>query len=146
MKKDRLRAVVDTNLLISGLIQPTGTPRRLFNAFQKSRFILISSPEMLEEFESVLKRPKIMKYAISADEIDLILTSMTRKAQKLTPSTTLPFRIRDPKDKYVLQCALEGNADYLVTGDKDLLVLKEEKLQAKLKIVTVDEFLKQLEE
>jgi predicted nucleic acid-binding protein len=63
------------------------------------------------------------------------------KAQRVEPRSTLPVEVRDAKDERIVASGLGGGADYLVTGNKDLLVLQGDQRLGKLKIVTVAEFL-----
>ncbi len=62
-------------------------------------------------------------------------------APHIEPTSTLPVPVRDPKDEHILASGLGGNADYLITGDEDLLVLRYDKRLGTLRIVTVTEFL-----
>jgi putative PIN family toxin of toxin-antitoxin system len=119
-----LRAVIDTNLFVSGLISRYGQPQRLIVEFRRDAFSLVISEQLRSELEEVLQRRKLrLRYGLTAEETAAFLLLADAKAAKVDPSGSLPIVIRDPKDAIVLAAALEGNVDYLVTGDNDLLVL-----------------------
>jgi putative PIN family toxin of toxin-antitoxin system len=136
------RAVVDTNQFVSGLISKVGLPYQLIEAFRHGSFTLLISPSLRAEVEEVLQRDKFrIRYRISDDEREQFLFLLDALAVPVTPRRRLPVHIRDPKDERVLAAALGGRADYLVTGDDDLLVLNGDPRMRTLKIVTVREFL-----
>ncbi|MGH2533486.1 MAG: putative toxin-antitoxin system toxin component, PIN family [Thermomicrobiales bacterium] len=140
------RVVVDTNLFVSGLILRRGNPFRLVEAFRAHRFHLILSDAQYTEIVGVFGRPKIVvKYRVLAKDIDALLTALAA-APRVIPRSTLPVRVRDPKDEKILGTALAGDADYLVTGDEDLTTLAGDPHPGTLKIVTVVEFLAVLDE
>jgi putative PIN family toxin of toxin-antitoxin system len=134
------RAVVDTNLLISGLITRTGTPAALVDALIARRFTLLSSAELVAEPQDVLSRPRMARYRLDSILIGNLLQRFSA-AEQVTPRSALPLQSRDPKDDKFLVCALTGGADYLVTGDKDLLALQGDPHLGAVRIVTAREFL-----
>ena len=135
------RATVDTNLFVSGVISPGGSPRRLLRAWYGGRFHLLLSDEQLAELTGVLGRPKIVaKYPVTPEELAELFAGLD-SAERVARLPTLPVPLRDPKDVHILAAALGGAADYLVTGDEDLLTLAGDPRLGTLKIVTVAEFL-----
>lgn len=116
-----MRLILDTNLWISFLISSKyeKLDELLFN--QKCK--LLFSQELLEEFVAVAKRPKLRKY-ISRDELEDILETIDEVAEFVNVTSEIS-ECRDPKDNFLLSLAVDGKADYLLTGDKDLLVLKK---------------------
>jgi len=128
-----MRLILDTNLWISFLISSKyeKLDELLFN--QKSK--LLFSQELLEEFVTVSKRPKLRKY-ISRDELEDILETIDEVAEFVNVTSEIS-ECRDPKDNFLLSLAVDGKADYLLTGDKDLLVLKK---IGKTEIRTISEF------
>lgn len=136
--------VVDTNLIVSGLILEVGLPYELFLSCKANLFTLILSKPILEELERTLSKPKLSKYGFTQDKIHAILFQLREVAVIIDLLNTLPLRVRDPKDEIILITALDGDADYLVTGDKDLLTLNGHPKIDKLKIVTVKEFLEKV--
>jgi len=114
------RVVVDTNVLISGLIWG-GTPKKVIDKFRYDKsFILVLSPELATE----LSKKLIKKFHIKPQIVIQLVTQLAKYAEQVLPDyiTTI---CRDPKDNMILDTALAGGADYVVTGDQDLLDLKK---------------------
>lgn len=128
-----MRLILDTNLWISFLISSKfeKLDELLFN--QKSKILF--SQELLEEFIAVAKRPKLRKY-ISKDELEDLLETIDEVAEFVNVTSEIS-ECRDPKDNFLLSLAVDGKADYLLTGDKDLLVLKK---IGNTEIKTISEF------
>ncbi len=123
-----IKAVLDTNVLISGLVSNHGTPRQLVDDWLADRYTLVSSLYLFKELTRVLTYPKIAKrLRLSQAELDTILTTLLVKTEMTPGQLRLPGVTRDPKDDPVVACAKEGQADYLVSGDQDLLVLENYK-------------------
>jgi hypothetical protein len=116
----RSRFVFDTNVLISALMFPQSMPRRAWNQARRTGVIL-ASHDTLQELESVLRRPRLTAY-ISPAESTLFLTELARVVE-LVPITERVALCRDPRDDKFLEVALAGQADFLLTGDADLLTL-----------------------
>ena len=132
------KVILDTNLWISFLI--TKKFCSLDSLIDKGDLILIFSEESLEEFVTVARRPKISKY-IPESAIDEILT-LFHKYGKLVNVVSDIADCRDPKDDFLLNLAIDSNADYLVTGDSDLLTLKRIR---KTRILSWNDFIKDLD-
>ena len=119
-----IRAVVDTNTLISGIIAPLGAPARIVLRWQQGDFLLITSPVLLDELRRVLKYPRIAKrLGWSEDDRKQFLEGFEMLALITPGMLSLPGITRDPKDDPVVACAVEGEAEFIVSGDQDLLVL-----------------------
>jgi putative PIN family toxin of toxin-antitoxin system len=116
------RAVLDTNVLVSALINRYGPPRHIFKAWRQGRFELITSLPCLLELEDVLRRPRIHhKYKLGEDDIyRYILLLGTQGTVVPVPEETSPM-CRDPDDDKFLVCALVGQAQVIVSGDPDLV-------------------------
>ena len=143
----RLRIVVDTNVFISGAILRRGNPYALRQAWHADAFVLILSSYQRGEIERVLNRPKIaVAYGLSFEERASLLRRLDSDGELVDPQTTLPVPLRDPKDVRILGTALAADADYLVTGDKDLHAVAGDPRLGTLKIVSVAEFLAILSE
>lgn len=141
---NKLRVVIDTNLVISAAIISDSLPDHLLRAWQQDRYALLFSEEMLEELKDVSKRsPLVEKYHLLPQRIARFISSLELAAVKVQPlpASELPVRSRDPKDNFLLACAFAGEADYLITGDKDLLVLNGDPRLGQRKIVSAKEFL-----
>ena len=128
-----MRLILDTNLWISFLISSKFEKLDELLINQKSK--LLFSQEHLEEFVAVAKRPKLRKY-ISKDELEDLLETIHEVAEFVNVTSKVS-KCRDPKDNFLLSLAVDGKADYLLTGDKDLLVLKK---IGKTEIRTISEF------
>jgi putative PIN family toxin of toxin-antitoxin system len=142
----RLRVAVDTNLFVSGTIFKRGNPYALLLAWRSGAFTLVIAERQREELTSVFSRPGIIShYNLPADDrTDLFLA--LDSVPTVEPSTVLPVQLRDANDEHILAAAMGGNADFLVTGDKDLLTIVGAPGLGKLKVVTVAEFLRVLTE
>ena len=117
------RVVLNTNTLISGIFWP-GTPRLVYLAATQERFQILTSDCLFTELNSVLRRPKFTPVlnALAKTAEDLIIE--LRGMVEFVSAVEIPAGIvRDPKDAMVLACAIGGKADFIVSGDKDLLTL-----------------------
>jgi putative PIN family toxin of toxin-antitoxin system len=119
MASERPRLVVDTNVWISFLIGKTLTG--LGELLVDNRIVLLQCDELFSEMLEVLERPKFRQY-FSPDDIRELVELINLRAEwvDVVPGTQL---CRDPKDDFLLDLCLLGMADFLVTGDEDLLVL-----------------------
>jgi len=115
-----VRVILDTNVLISGLISPSGAPSRLIEAWLDHRFDLVSHALQLEEFREVSRREKIRALLRPAEAGRLVnqIMLVADMPEKLPPVE----RSRDPRDDFLLALCEVGRADRLVTGDKDHLL------------------------
>lgn len=129
------RIILDTNLWISFLISENFT--ELDELIKTKKVILVFSNELLEEFIEVVKRPKFKKF-FSKKDVELLLDTFDHYADLINVTSQIGL-CRDEKDNFLLNLSMDGKADYLVTGDKDLLVL--EKVN-KTRIITYREFIK----
>jgi putative PIN family toxin of toxin-antitoxin system len=134
MNNERLRVVFDNNVLISAALLG-GVPRRAFDKLLDDGTVLISVPVLLELAE-VLNREKFDKY-VTHDQRMRFMVGFLKVAEMIETGETINV-CRDPKDDKLLELAVGGNADFLITGDKDLLVLNPFRA---VKIITPREFL-----
>lgn len=142
-KSAMLKVVLDTNLFISGLINPLGPPAQLLNAWRRYAYILITSREILEEIERVLTYSHIVKkYHLSREVIESNISLIKQEAIVLFDTIKLNVIKSDPDDNKVLACALEAKAQYIISGDDHLLNLGQ---YQDIKIITAREFLKILQ-
>lgn len=135
--KSALRAVIDTNVFISALL---GSPvcNEITESLKQKKFLYTTSLDLLHELAETIHKPKF----ISLDDVetDKFLKLLRKRAKIIFPDE--PVNVcRDPKDNMVLECAQAGKPDYIVTGDKDLLVLKKFNNS---RILTPQEFIKKL--
>ncbi len=116
----KLRLVLDTNVLISALLSKKSTPFKVVN-FAFNYHTLLTSDETLAEVKRVLSRKKFDKY-LSIEERYIFLAKFMATAEKV--ETIERFNAcRDSKDNCFLNLAVSGRANFLVSGDDDLLVL-----------------------
>ena len=137
-----LRVSVDTNQFFSATILKRGHPFLLIEAWRQDRYQLLISDYQRLEIDRALRKPETrVKYGVTDADRDDILAAVDEKSVWVAPREAVPLPIRDPKDEPILAAALGGDADYLVTGDDDLLVLDGDPRLGKLRIVTAREFL-----
>ena len=119
MRKDNIRVVIDTNIWIGFLIGKTLSG--LSEAISNDNIRIIFSKELFDELFEVLQRPKFNKY-FSQENIKELISLLHSKTERI--EITEHFKdCRDLKDNFILDLCVSGNADYLVTGDDDLLAL-----------------------
>lgn len=113
-----MRVILDSNVLLGALISPHGPPDVIYRAWRASRFELVTSSAQLDELRRVSRYPKL-KAILPAHRIGTMVNNMQR-AIVLEHLPTLPEGVeaRDPNDAFLLAMALDGEADYLVTGDR----------------------------
>ena len=134
----KLRVVLDTNVVISGLINPQGPPGSILKALKDGRFILVTSQAINEEILEVMDRPRLRdKYGLADHMFDIAFILWERAEVIAKPPTVKASK--DPDDNKFLEAALGGLAHYVVTGDiKDLLSLVE---YEGIRIVSPEQFL-----
>ena len=117
-------AVLDANVVVSAVLSPAGTPANVLKAWRAERFGLVLSLAILEEIYRVLHYPKIaVRHQWSEAQIRTFVDLLASQAV-LTPGIlNLSVIADDPADDRYLECAMEGHADFLVTGDRLLLNL-----------------------
>ena len=118
MKSD-LRCVVDTGVAVSALLLPRSVPRQAFDAAARGR--LLVSEATIGELDDVLRRPKFNTY-LSEERRLTFLAALLREAEMVDVMDVVTA-CRDPKDNKFLELALSGQANHIITGDLDLLVL-----------------------
>lgn len=135
-----IRAVLDTNLLISYLLTNGNTISRVMAHWEQGHFVCLQSPQTVDELIDVINRPRLRRYMKTTPQplLDLIETD----AEYTKGALSLPGACRDPKDDKFIACAIEGNADYIVSGDNDLLDLG---VYQNVQIIRVWDFLTLLE-
>lgn len=119
------RAVIDTNVFVSGIIG-SSYPTQITQAWRKGKFILVISIPIIEEISEVLRRPEIKKFIrLTPGKIKAIIKALKTRAYIAPTEIKVDVIEADPADNKFLACALEGFADYIITGDKKhLLPLK----------------------
>ena len=135
-----MKVVLDTNVLISGLMSPGGAPGRIVAAWFDAQFDIVSSREQLEEIARVLVYPKIRRI-LKWDErrIEQFVEGLYLKMDMVKLDPLAIEGLRDATDLPILAALVSAKADVLVTGDRDLLVLRD-----RYNIETPAEFLQRL--
>lgn len=120
-----IRAVLDTNVLVSGVISPQGAPRKILELAVGGAFRVVSSRAINHEILDVLHRDAIyVRYRLTEEVIDGV-AALLYEGALLTEDRYRVAKVRkDPDDNKFIACALEGEADYIVSGDEHLLAIK----------------------
>ncbi len=134
--KNKIRYVFDTNVIISSLLFENSKPSKALRYALKQGKVLLSL-ELLEEISEVLGREKFNRF-VTSEEREEFLETFVERAILVEISERVQV-CRDPKDDKILELPLNGQAEHIVSGDKDLLVLNPFR---NVKIVTAEEFLK----
>lgn len=128
-----LRVVLDTNVLVSGLAYPGSVPGRIVTTWRQGGLDVVLSHYILDELARVL--PRLPRLGMTHGEIRDLVDSLMFLADIVEPEGEQAADLRDPADQPVLLTLLAAKANYLITGDKDLLALAN-----RYPIVTPTEF------
>jgi putative PIN family toxin of toxin-antitoxin system len=111
-----ITAVLDANVLVSGLISNAGPPGQILDSWMDGKFQLFVSPRILDELKRVLHYPRI-RQRLMQEQIAGLLQNLDQVAGKAPGTLRLDVLTRDPSDNIYLACAIEAKAQYLVTGN-----------------------------
>jgi hypothetical protein len=119
------RVVLDANQFVSSLLVKVGLPAQVLDAWRMGAYQLIVSPAILEEVEHTLGYERIRrKYNITQLAVQQLIQELTSSALVVAGMADVAGTIpEDPDDKIVLACAVDGGADWIVSGDRHLLNL-----------------------
>lgn len=138
-----IRIVIDTNILVSAILTPEGNPAKILRLELQGKLNLIISPSILEEIRKVLRYPKLVKLMkknmITLEEVYTFLDKMSKIAVITPGKLDIEAIPDDPSDNMVLSCAVEGEADFIISGDHHLTDLR---IFQGIKIVDPAAFLK----
>lgn len=138
-----IRIVIDTNILVSAILTPEGNPAKILRLALQGKLNLIISPSILEEIRKVLRYPKLVKLMkknmITLEEVYTFLDKMSKIAVITPGKLDIEAIPDDPSDNMVLSCAVEGEADFIISGDHHLTDLR---IFQGIKIVDPAAFLK----
>jgi putative PIN family toxin of toxin-antitoxin system len=138
-----LRVVVDTNVLVSSLLSKRGAPVQVIDAWRERRHLLVTSDALIIETLAVLRLLRIQeKYRLLPEEIDRLANLLALDGLVVAGQADVQGAVIDPEDEMVLACALDGQADCIVSGDAHLLELGK---FAGIPIFNVCQFLEVLE-
>lgn len=117
-----LRLVLDTNVLLSGIAYPASVPGKIIAAWRHGSVEVLLSSFILDELRRVLPR-LAHRHRLTDAEIEDLVDILSIQAEVIDPTDPTAPDLRDPQDLPILGTLLASRADYLITGDKDLLAL-----------------------
>ncbi len=121
-----LRAVLDANVYVSAYVRPEGPPGQIVDRLlRKTAFEVVLSAKIIDEILQALAYPKVQKATRTKLEPDLWFEDIVVLAQLVAGDRNIPPLSGDPDDDKYVAAAIEGRASFVVTGDPDLLTLKE---------------------
>ena len=129
-----MRVVIDTNVLISAIFW-TGRPKQLLNSVRRGDIMFLTSPALLDDLRAILTRPD-KSFRLAVGDVDRVVTAMRHLAEMVQTYTHVVV-CRDEADNRVLECAIDGQAKWIVTGDRGLLELPSFR---EIRIATVADF------
>jgi hypothetical protein len=138
-----LKIVADTNVLVSGTLVAEGSSAKILRAVRDAKIILLTSRRLMNEYATVIQRPHIAKkYPRVKENAKDLINFLSANAELVEENSTLTgLVLADPKDDMVIACAIVGKADYIVSGDPHVLVLKQAQ---DIPILTPAEFVEKL--
>jgi putative PIN family toxin of toxin-antitoxin system len=113
-KNFSMKAVVDTNVIIAGLLNPHGTPAAIVNAIISGKIQLLYDDRMFGEYSSVMRR---RKFGFPDDTVDDFLYTVKITGSLVVPAY-IPIQLPDPHDRCFVECARESGCEILITGNK----------------------------
>lgn len=121
------KAVFDSSVLVSAFLSKSGVSRELLHRAETGSFTICVSEEILDEIQRVLlEYPRIRKrYRYSNEAVAEYVDLLRIVAQVIINLPKIEKVVRDPNDDMIIACAVKARAEYIVTRDKDLLILKE---------------------
>jgi uncharacterized protein len=118
-----MRVVLDTNVVVSAYLSPTGAPAGVFKKWEQHAFSVLVSEPILTEYERVFGYAKLRKiHRLSSEDIAALIDNFRSLAHLVEPETSLEL-IADLSDNKFLECALAGGASFIISGDAHLLNL-----------------------
>ena len=121
-----IRVVLDANMFMSAVLKPASTPGRIIDLVRQGVVRLLVSPDILTELKTTLLTPRLRELHRKSHKWVSEFLREFSDLSELTPGETVVTAIQeDPSDNVYLACAVEGGADYIVSGDKRLLNVGE---------------------
>lgn len=122
-----LKAVLDTNVLVSSLLVKAGLPAQVVDGWRQQEYILVTSPDLIAEVRSTLNYPRLRrKYALTDENVEGLINLLDHDTLLVPGQAEVTGVIpADPADEMVLACAADAEADVIVSGDGHLLALGE---------------------
>lgn len=118
-----MRIVLDTNVIVSRFLSPAGTPAKVLDLWKKKGYFdVVVSEEILQEYARALTYSHIQaRHQIPSREIETYIHTFSDIAILVVPTERITIVKDDPDDNTFIACALAGNAEYIISGDRDLL-------------------------
>ncbi len=116
-----MRVVFDTNVLISATLWNESSAQKILHKLIEEDYDIFLSLEIIEEYKKVLKRD----FDYTEDEINNFISIIMQFSNIIEPDTTIEVIEDDPEDNRILECAVSASADFILSYDKHLLILKE---------------------
>jgi hypothetical protein len=121
-----MNVVLDANIYVSALITAGGNPAQILTRWQEGEIDVVVSAEIIEEIRRVTSYPKLWeRYRSVRENRDELIERLREIAIVVEPSRTLSAVLQDESDNRYVECAIEGRAEYIVTGDPHLLDIRE---------------------
>lgn len=137
-----MRAVIDTNVLISGFISRESYPAKLVDGWVEKRFEPVVSEEIIKEYREVFARDRFSALGSVEERLKLLGTLLSFEHVVLVnPQERICMVKDDPRDDIFLECAAAGECEFIISGDQHLLKLKQYK---NIKVITAKEFIELL--
>ena len=133
------RVVLDTNVLISAILFG-GKPGQILNEVIVGRIDCVLSLEILDELSAGLQRPK---FGFTANQCLHVIEELHQVCEIIKPSSEISIQISESDDRIILECAIDADADYIITGDPDLTELH---LFNQIQILTPADYLEKTNE
>lgn len=129
-----IKAVLDTNVIISAIFW-RGSPYKVMKKALQKEFVFVTSTDILEEVSERLEN----KFNLPPEEIGRLMDILLSYSSLINPTTKVNAVKADEKDNMIVECAIDGKADVIVTGDRHLLDLEDYK---SIKIISPTDFMK----
>lgn len=135
-----MKVVLDTNVLVSSTLSQNGKPFRILEKAESGEIQLVLSPGIIQELETVMLRDKV---PFENENIREFLEKIVSISEVVSPEESFEVIDEDPDDDKILECAVDSNVDYIISGDSHLLDREDFR---GIEILSPDEFLEILEE
>src|SRR5947207_11482811 len=120
-----MKVVIDTNVVVSRFLSVGGTPARILRFWEQGVFQIIVSEAMLAEYKKALGYEEVRRrHGFTSDQTNTWVDNLTIYGELVATDEVIRFITDDLDDNKVLECAVAGGADYIVSGDRHLLSLQ----------------------
>ncbi|MBI5636979.1 MAG: putative toxin-antitoxin system toxin component, PIN family [Nitrospinae bacterium] len=119
------QVVIDTNVFISAILNPKGSPAAIFKLEREKKIKILVFHPILQEYRKTLSYPHLQKkHGLSTEQIGKKMLRLVKYGKFINPETKLDIIADDPDDNIFLECAVAGEVDYIISGGKHLKDLK----------------------